>query len=126
MQNEKKSLTKFSLFLLITIIIGWGTSWRFLKIALSEIPPWTFRGLIAPTAALFILLAGFLSRQKIRVPAGQWKPLIIASLFNVMIWHIFSAWGIRLLASGQASIIAYTMPLWAVLFNIFLDVRNLV
>ena len=121
MQNEKKSLTKFSLFLLITIIIGWGTSWPFLKIALSEIPPWTFRGLIAPTAALFILLAGFLSRQKIRVPAGQWKPLIIASLFNVMIWHIFSAWGIRLLASGQASIIAYTMPLWAVLFNILIN-----
>ena len=38
-----------------------------------------------------------------------------------MIWHIFSAWGIRLLASGQASIIAYTMPLWAVLFSILIN-----
>jgi drug/metabolite transporter (DMT)-like permease len=118
---EKKNLTKSGWFLLIAIIIGWGTSWPFLKISLSEIPPWTFRGLIAPTAAIFILLAGFLSRQKIRVPAGQWRPLIIASLFNVMIWHIFSAWGIRLLAAGQASIIAYTMPLWAVLFSILIN-----
>ena len=117
----EKILTKSGWFLLIAIIIGWGTSWPFLKISLSEIPPLTFRGLIAPTAAVFILLVGFLSRGKIKVPAGQWKPLIIASLFNVMIWHIFSAWGIRLLASGQASIIAYTMPLWAVLFSILIN-----
>jgi drug/metabolite transporter (DMT)-like permease len=117
----EKTLTKSGWFLLIAIIIGWGTSWPFLKISLSEIPPLTFRGLIAPTAAVFILLVGFLSRGKIRVPAGQWKPLIIASLFNVMIWRIFSAWGIRLLASGQASIIAYTMPLWAVLFSILIN-----
>ena len=118
---EKTSLTKSGWFLLAAIIIGWGTSWPFLKISLTEIPPWTFRGLIAPTAAIFIFLVGFISRQKIRVPAGQWKPLILASLFNVMIWHIFSAWGFSLLASGQASIIAYTRPLWAVLFNLLIN-----
>ena len=118
---EKTGLTKTGFFLLIVIIFGWGTSGPFLKIGLDEIPPWTYRGLIAPTAALFIFSVGFISRQRMRVPAGQWKPLIVASLFNVMFWHIFSAWGIRLLASGQASIIAYTMPLWAVLFSMIIN-----
>ena len=118
---ERNGLTKFGYVLLIIITIGWGTSWPFLKICLNEIPPWTYRGLIAPTAALFIFLTGFISRQKLSIPAGQLNPLIVASLFNVTIWHIFSAWGIRLLASGQASIIAYTMPLWAVLFSIIIN-----
>ena len=118
---ERNRLTKFGYVLLIIITIGWGTSWPFLKIGLNEIPPWTYRGLIAPTAALFIFLTGFISRQKLSIPAGQLNPLIVASLFNVTIWHIFSAWGIRLLASGQASIIAYTMPLWAVLFSIIIN-----
>ena len=118
---KSNGLTKSGYLILIIIIVGWGTSWPFLKIGLSEIPPWTYRGLIAPTAALFIFFAGFISQQKLDVPAGKWKPLIVASLFNVTIWHIFSAWGIRLLASGQASIIAYTMPLWAVLFSIIIN-----
>jgi drug/metabolite transporter (DMT)-like permease len=118
---DKNSLTKSGYMILIIIIIGWGTSWPFLKIGLNEIPPWTYRGLIAPTAALFIFFAGFIFRQKLNVPAGKWKPLILASLFNVTIWHIFSAWGIRVLASGQASIVAYTMPLWAVLFSIMIN-----
>ena len=117
----KTGLTKTGYGLLILIIVGWGTSWPFLKIGLDEISPWTYRGLIAPTAAIFIFSVGFISRQKMGVPVDHWKWLFIASLFNVTIWHIFSAWGIRLLASGQASIIAYTMPLWAVLFSLFVN-----
>jgi drug/metabolite transporter (DMT)-like permease len=118
---NKKGLSPSGYFLLIAVILGWGTSWPFLKIGLSEIPPWTYRGLISPTAALFIFSVGLLLKQNMSVPKGQWKPLILAAVFNVMIWHIFSAWGIRLLASGQASIIAYTMPLWAVVFSMFLN-----
>ncbi len=103
--------------LLIAVIIGWGTSWPFLKIGLNEIPPWTYRGLIAPTAALFIFSIAIITKQSMTVPRGQRKQLFLAATLNVGIWHIFSAWGIRLLGSGQASIIAYTMPLWAVVFS---------
>ena len=71
---ERNRLTKFGYVLLIIITIGWGTSWPFLKIGLNEIPPWTYRGLIAPTAALFIFLTGFISRQKIKHPSGTIEP----------------------------------------------------
>ena len=56
-----------------------------------------------------------------RVPKGHLKFLIPVSFFNILLWHVFSAWGISLLESGQASIIAYTMPLWAVIFSIILN-----
>jgi len=99
-------------------IFGWGISWPFLKIALAEIPPWTFRGLIAPSAALMILALGFVLRYEVESPKGQWREIILASFLNITLWHVFSAHGIRLLGGGQASIIAYTMPLWAVVFSI--------
>ena len=50
-------------------------------------------------------------------PTGQWREISLAALLNITFWHIFSAFGIKLLGGGQASIIAYTMPLWAVLFS---------
>src|SRR5258708_14653194 len=44
-------------------------------------------------------------------------PLILAALFNVTLWHLFSAYGVSLMAAGRASIIAYTMPAWALLLS---------
>ena len=42
-KRQSESLSASGYVLIVLVIIGWGTSWPFLKIALSEIPPWTFR-----------------------------------------------------------------------------------
>ncbi|NQV57928.1 MAG: DMT family transporter, partial [Rhodospirillales bacterium] len=117
MSRAPSNLSPSGYGLIALIIIGWGTSWPFLKIALTDIPPLTFRGLIAPAAAIFIFLIAALLRQKIRTPRGQWPALILAAFLNITLWHTFSAMGIRLMGAGQASIIAYTMPLWASLLS---------
>ena len=114
---KSDTLTASGFGWLAFITLAWGTSWPFLKIALEEIPPWTFRGMIAPVAAVFLFGIGYLLKEKISAPRGQWRPLILAALLNVTGWHIASAFGLTLLASGHASIIAYTMPLWAILFS---------
>ena len=106
--------------LLLITVVGWGISWPFLKIALTEIPPWTFRGLIAPAAAILVFGIGALLKYDLGRPDGQWREITLAALLNITFWHVFSAFGIRLLGGGQASIIAYTMPLWAVLFSTWL------
>jgi drug/metabolite transporter (DMT)-like permease len=116
--TDNQGLTVQAYFLLGIVIFGWGISWPFLKIALAEIPPFTFRGLIAPTAALVIFGVGFLLKFKISYPKGQWREITLAAFLNITVWHLFSAFGIRLLGGGHASIIAYTMPLWAVILSI--------
>ena len=118
---NQQRLSVVGYLLLISVIIGWGTSWPFLKIGLSEIPALTYRGLIAPSAAIFMFSVGIVLGKNMRVPKGHLKFLIPVSFFNILLWHVFSAWGISLLESGQASIIAYTMPLWAVIFSIILN-----
>lgn len=116
--NRQDTLPASGFAYLTALTIIWGTSWPILKIALSEIPPWTFRGLIAPTAAIFLFGLGYLMKEELTRPRGQWGPLLLASALNITGWHIFSAFGLLLVNSGHASILAYTMPLWAVLIGI--------
>lgn len=121
-QSERLSASGY--VLIVLVIIGWGTAWPFLKIALSEIPPWTFRGMIAPSAAIFTFAIAIFLKQKVRIPRHQLPSLLLASVLNITIWQIFSAMGIRLMGAGHAAIIAYTMPLWASLLSmIFIGER---
>jgi len=120
MTSSQGTLDTRGYLLLFVTVFGWGISWPFLKIALTEIPPWTFRGLIAPAAAILVFGIGALFKYDLGRPTGQWKEITLAAILNITLWHVFSAFGIKLLGGGQASIIAYTMPLWAVLFSAWL------
>jgi len=105
-------------FLLLSgLSLFWGLNWPFMKIALSEIPVWPYRSLclIVGGGALLILTA--LRRQSLRVPSGQIGPLLVCTLFNVVGWHLLSGYGVSLMPAGRASIIAFTMPVWATLFG---------
>jgi drug/metabolite transporter (DMT)-like permease len=41
----------------------------------------------------------------------------LAALFNITAWHLCSAYGLTLIPAGRGAIIAYTMPLWTVIFG---------
>jgi drug/metabolite transporter (DMT)-like permease len=99
--------------LLAALSLFWGLNWPVMKIALGEIPVWPFRSLslIVGGGALLILTA--LSGRSLRVSDAEIRPLLLCSLFNIVGWHLFSAYGVSLMAAGRASIIAFTMPLWA-------------
>lgn len=108
--------TGFMLLAVLTVL--WGVNWPIMKLAVTEVPVWTFRGIcLFGAGAGFVLICG-LAGQSFRVPRGQVRPLLIVSFFNVTIWHICSATGLVHLAASRASIIAFTMPLWAALFAV--------
>ncbi len=102
---------------LISIIGGWGLAWPMIKIGLNEIPPWAYRGLMLPVAGIITFALAWALGEKLASPRGQWGLLLVTSLLNITLWTLFSTLGLRLMgSSGHASIIAYTMPLWAMLF----------
>ena len=113
-------LTAHVLLLILGVTLGWGTSWPVMKFVVSEIPPWTFRGVMTPFGILVLLILAKFSWRAIPLPTGQWKAMSVAALFNVTGWQMFSAYGLTVLGAGHAAIITYTMPLWAILFGIFL------
>jgi len=101
--------------LLISVILGWGLAWPMIKIGVNEIPPLAYRGLMLPIAGLLTLAVARLLGERVRLPHGQWGWFLFSTFLNITCWVLFSTVGLRLMGSGHASIIAYTMPLWAML-----------
>jgi drug/metabolite transporter (DMT)-like permease len=105
------------LLLLSTLTLLWGGNWPAMKTALRQIDPWVFR-----TVCLLVGGAGLLglaraSGQSLRVPRRERGPLAVVALFNITAWHLCSAYGLMRIQAGRGAIIAYTMPLWTVIFG---------
>jgi drug/metabolite transporter (DMT)-like permease len=88
-----------------------------MKIVLSEVRPWTFRMVCLLAGGLSLLGLARMDGTRLKVPSVDFKPLLITALINITGWHILSAHGIALMQAGRAAIIAYTMPMWAILIS---------
>ncbi|MEO8136798.1 MAG: DMT family transporter [Betaproteobacteria bacterium] len=117
---SRRAIPVGGLWLLAGLAIFWGANWPIMKMVLNEWNIWHFRTVSLVLGSASLLLLARLLGYSLRVPAGEWTRLLFASLFNITGWHIFSAYGVSLLASGRASIIGYTMPLWVVPLSMWL------
>ncbi|MDP7668768.1 MAG: DMT family transporter [Rhodospirillales bacterium] len=107
------------LLLVATLSLLWGVNWPIMKVALNEIPPWTFRALAGPASGLVLLLAARLRGISTVVPRRLWPAFGLVTLCNVTLWHLSYSIGLTHLTSGRAILIGYTMPLWASLLAVF-------
>ncbi|MCF8532290.1 MAG: DMT family transporter, partial [Reyranella sp.] len=99
------------LALLGLLTLVWGTNWPLFRIALDELPVWTFRTLVMGTAVLMLAAILAIRGDSFAVPKGKWPILIAASAMNVGVWNIATALAVLYIPSGHASVLAYTMPL---------------
>ena len=109
-----------SIALLGILAIFWGINWPILKIGVAEVPPWVFRSFGGVVAAFGLFAVARLSRAPLRVPSGAWGPLALCALLNMAVWNVLMLYGVALMDSGRAAILAYTMPLWASLASVML------
>jgi drug/metabolite transporter (DMT)-like permease len=100
------------LALLGTLTIVWGTNWPLFRIALDELPVWTFRTIVLSAGTAMLLVILLLRRESFAVPPGKWPALIAASAMNLGVWNIATSLAVLYIPSGHASVLAYTMPLW--------------
>ena len=111
---------KFPLLIFVLVAalsIGWGMSWPMMKMALREFPIWTFRAWSCLLAGMCLLALARLSGGLLLPPRDEWRGLTLAALCNVTAWHMLVGYGVVLVASGHAAVLAYTMPLWVVLLG---------
>ena len=103
--------------LLALLTLGWGINWPMMKLAVTDIPVWTFRVACTVAGAAGLFLIATLGKLPVRVPKGQWARLWLIAFFNVTMWNVLIAYGLTLLPSGRSAILAYSMPLWVVLLS---------
>jgi drug/metabolite transporter (DMT)-like permease len=107
-------------WVLAALTLAWGFNWTALKVALSEVPPWTFRSLCLGLGAAVLFTALRAGGQRLVLPTGQWGLLCLLALLNITSWNMLVAFGVGMIPSGRAAIVAYTMPVWAVPLSVWL------
>lgn len=100
--------------LLAALTLAWGSNWPVMKIVLSEMPPMHFRTLCLLFGGIGLFIVARLSGGPLRVPDGQWPRLIALALVNMTGWNFFVVHALRLMGSGRAAILGFTMPVWSV------------
>jgi drug/metabolite transporter (DMT)-like permease len=107
-------------WLLTALSLAWGFNWTAMKVALAQVPPFTFRSICLGVGALVLFAALRLGGQRFVWPSGQWRRLWLLALLNITAWNILVAFGVKMIPSGKAAILAYTMPAVAIPLSVWL------
>ncbi|MGH6609146.1 MAG: DMT family transporter [Burkholderiaceae bacterium] len=110
------STRDFTLLILLTLF--WGFNWPVMKFGVAELPPLYFRT-ICLGGGLFVIWAwARVMNVSMKVPPGAWPLIIKLAIPNMIVWHLLAIVAIKMLPSGRAAILGYTMPMWAVLIGL--------
>lgn len=118
--NEPLRLSPRDLWLLALLTLAWGVNWPIMKVGVNALAPMSFRALTMigglPALAVIARVAGV----SLRVPREERGELLVLALTNMVLWIVLSIYALKLLSSGRAAILAYTMPVWTALIGIAL------
>jgi drug/metabolite transporter (DMT)-like permease len=96
-----------------------------MRIALSEVPPFTMRTVSSFAGGLALFAVCLVMRRNLRLPGLKgWVHVGIAAMLNVASFSVFSTFAQLSAATSRVAILAYTMPIWAVVLAwVFLGER---
>jgi len=99
------------------IVIAWGGNYALVKLALLDIAPFTFNVLRFAGAAAVIGSLALLSGRRVIPVTGERAMLAWVGFFQVTVMLGFTSLGLLWIEASRAVLIAYTMPLWALILG---------
>jgi drug/metabolite transporter (DMT)-like permease len=110
-----RPMTPVEWAMLLTLALFWGGSFFFTAIVIKELPPLTLTLLRVGIAALILHITLGVIGQRMPMDRKIWAAFFVIGLFNNILPVYLIAWGQVRIASGLASILAATIPLFGVL-----------
>ena len=110
----RQSISALAYFLIVSIALLWGLSWPLMKLALAEMQPLRFRAFSVAVGAAGLFVIVLASGAPVRVSRKVFWRIAGVSLFSAIGWSLCMSYGLRLMASNRAAILAYTFPVWSV------------
>jgi drug/metabolite transporter (DMT)-like permease len=102
--------------MLVVLCCVWGVTWPIMRIALNEVPPFTMRTFSTLVGGLALFAVCLIRRSDLRLPdAKAWTHVAVSSLLNIASFSVFSTFAQLGAATSRVAILAYTMPIWAVI-----------
>src|SRR3954452_692747 len=107
------------------LIIGvlaliWGGAFFFIGVAVRHVPPLTYVWLRLTIAAAAMWLFLRFKGQSVDLPRQVWASIIVLAVLNNALPFALFGWGQTHIASGLASILNATTPIWGVVVAHFL------
>ena len=100
---------------LFALALIWGASFIFIKVAVAEISPATTVTLRLAFSVLTLLLIVAVRPELMAGWRRYWKLGLVVGIINNLIPFVLVSWGETVIASGVASILNATTPLFTVL-----------
>ena len=118
--TAQRAVPVSSLLLVGILALVWGCNWPVLKIGVTELAPLTFRAASLPFAGIGLLLLAKLAGDSIAIPRALWGKVAALAIFNIGAWNGLIVFGVQQMPAGRSAILAFTMPVWSVLFSLSL------
>ena len=106
--------------ILLALALIWGSAFFFISVAVHAIPPLTYVWLRLTIAAAGLWLFLWWKRDRISLPRNVWGSIFLLALLNNALPFGLFGWGQTHIASGLASILNATTPIWGVVVAHFL------
>ena len=113
----RASVPPRAIALLALLTLVWGTNWMLFPMVTREISVWTFRAVSMVIAGVVLLAVARRRGASLALPARHRRVVISAALAYLAVWNIASTYAARMIPSGQAALLGFTMPLWAALIS---------
>lgn len=109
------SLSRKDWILLVLLTLCWGINWPIMKMGVQFFPPIAFRSLCMLGSLPILWLAVRSQGASFGISRSDLGTIFKLTIPNVIIWNVCIIVGVKMLSSGRAAILGYTMPIWAVL-----------
>jgi drug/metabolite transporter (DMT)-like permease len=103
-----------------TLAVIWGGAFFFIGVAVRYVPPLTYVWLRLSIAALAMWAYLYIKGEKLGLPRQVWGSILFLALLNNALPFTLFGWGQTHIASGLASILNATTPIWGVVVAHFL------
>ena len=100
---------------LLILAVTWGAAFMFIGVAVREVSPLTYVWLRVTIAAAAMWAWVAWRREPAGLPRSIWGAILFLALFNNVVPFILFGWGQTHIASGLASILNATTPIWGVI-----------
>jgi drug/metabolite transporter (DMT)-like permease len=108
-----QNLSRQQLTVLVLLTIVWGLNWPVMKLGVTDYPPLTFRMLSIWLGIPVLGLALVWLKTPFRIARAYWGELLLLAALNMFVWHGCIILAVKMLSSGRAAILGYTMPIFS-------------
>src|SRR5207248_2392424 len=110
----RSQMNRSDWLILGSLAVIWGGAFFFIGVAVRHVPPLTYVWLRLTIAAVAMWSYVYFKGEKLALSPSVWASMLVLALLNNALPFALFGWGQTHIASGLASILNATTPIWGV------------